>query len=153
MKREKSENNFCSGNSVPRNSRKVFGSEKPLVKLRLAYSVKLVFSYVVKGIIIEITATFRASKCLCFEDIKRISPPEMRPKSFGTFEKRAPGVGLRSTDSLRAGSQSLTKLDSSNFVSSFFCGFSQGNKERGVGCTNPVFFLCAPLLFKFLRRL
>ena len=34
---------------VSRNSRKVFGSEKPLVKLRPACLVKLVFSYVVEG--------------------------------------------------------------------------------------------------------
>ena len=46
-------------------------SEKPSVKLRLAYSVKLVFSYVVKGIKILITANFCASRRLCFEDTKR----------------------------------------------------------------------------------
>ena len=33
-----------------RKSRRCFGPEKPFVKLRLAYSVKLVFSYVVRGI-------------------------------------------------------------------------------------------------------
>ena len=59
--------------------------EKPLVKLRPAYSVKLVFSYVVKGIKIVITAKFRASKRLRFKDTTRISRPEMRPKSFGTI--------------------------------------------------------------------
>ena len=64
--------------------------EKPFVKLRPAYSVKLVFSYVVKGIKIKITAKFRASRRLRFEDTKRIMSPEMRPKSFGTFEKQAP---------------------------------------------------------------
>ena len=76
---------------VSRKSRKLFGPEKPFVKLRPAYSVKLVFSYVVKGIIIKITAKFRASRHLRSEDTKRIMSPEMRPKSFGTFEKRAPG--------------------------------------------------------------
>ena len=65
--------------------------EKPLVKLRFAYSVKLVFSYVVKQIKIKITSRFRSSRGLCFEDTKIIMSPEMRPKSFGTFEKRAPG--------------------------------------------------------------
>ena len=35
---------------VSRKSRRLFGPVKPLIKLRLAYSVKLVFSYVVKGI-------------------------------------------------------------------------------------------------------
>ena len=75
----------------PRKSRKLLGPDKPFLKLRFAYSVKPVFSYVVKGIKIETTAKFRASRCLCFEDTKRIMSLEMRPKSFGAFEKRAPG--------------------------------------------------------------
>ena len=70
---------------------KRFVPEKPVVKLRPAYSVKLVFSYVVKGIKIKITAKFRASRRLRFEDTKRIVSPEIRPKSFRTFEKQAPG--------------------------------------------------------------
>ena len=70
-------------------SRELFGPEKPFIKLRPAYSVKLVFSYVVKGIKIKITAKFRASRRLRFEDRKRIMSPEIRPKSFGTFEKQA----------------------------------------------------------------
>ena len=77
--------------AVSRKSRKLFGPEKPFVKLRPAYSVKLVFSYVVKGIKIIITAKFCASGRHRFEDTKRIMSPEMRPKSLGTFEKRAPG--------------------------------------------------------------
>ena len=75
---------------VSRKSRELFGPEKPFVKLRPAYSVKLVFSYVVKGIIIKINAKFRASRGLRFEDTKRIISPEMCPKRFGTFGKRAP---------------------------------------------------------------
>ena len=39
---------------------------------------------------IKITAKFRAPRHLRFEDTKRIMSPEMGPKSFGTFEKRAP---------------------------------------------------------------
>jgi len=35
---------------------------------------------------------FRASRRLRFEDTKRIMSPEMGPKSFGTFEKQAPGL-------------------------------------------------------------
>ena len=77
---------------VSRRSRELFGPEKPFVKLRPAYSVKLVFSYVVKGMKIKITAKFRASRRLRFEDTKRIMSPEIRPKSFGTFKKRAPDV-------------------------------------------------------------
>ena len=80
-----------SQGTVSRKSRKRFGSDKPLVKLRPADSVKLVFSYVVKGMEIEITAKFGASRPLRFEDTKRIMSPEMCPKRFGTFEKRAPG--------------------------------------------------------------
>ena len=80
--------------AVSRKSRKLFGPEKPFVKLRPAYSVKPVFSYVVKGIKIKITAKFRASRRLSFEDTKRIMSPEMRPKSLGTFEKQAPVDGF-----------------------------------------------------------
>ena len=79
---------------VSRKSRELFGPEKPFVKLRPAYSVKLVVSYVVKGIKAKITAKFRASRRLRFEDTKRIMSPEIRPKTFGTFEKPAPGMKL-----------------------------------------------------------
>ena len=79
---------------VSRKSRRLFGPEKPFILRPIlwtpTYSVKLVFSYVVKGIKIKITAKFRASRCLCFEDTKRIMSLEMRPKSFGAFQKRAP---------------------------------------------------------------
>ena len=92
---------------VSRKSRRLFGPEKPFVKtatrpedfsdpkshslrLRHARSVKLVFSYVVKAITIKIGAKFRASRRLDFEDTKRTISPEMRPKSLGTFEQRAP---------------------------------------------------------------
>ena len=96
---------------VSRKSRELFGPEKPFVKLRPAYSVKLVFLYVVKGIKIKITAKFRASRRLRLEDTKKIMSPEIRPKSLGTFEKRAPGLraggplagrGLRATGLLFA---------------------------------------------------
>ena len=70
------------------------GPKKPVVKLRPAYSVKLVFSYVVKGIEVKITVKFRTSRHLRFEDTKRIMSPEIRPKSFGTFEKQAPDQAL-----------------------------------------------------------
>ena len=80
---------------VSRKSRKLFRLEKPFVKLQPAYSVKLAFLYVVKGIKIKITGKFRGSTRLRFEDTKRIMSPEMCPKSFGTFEKRAPGAEFR----------------------------------------------------------
>ena len=77
---------------VSRKSRELFGPEKPILKLRPAYSVKLVFWNVVKGIKVKITAKYRASRRLRFEDTKKIMSPEIRPKSFGTFEKQAPGA-------------------------------------------------------------
>ena len=66
--------------------------EKEFVKLRPANSVKLVFSYVVKRIKIKVSAKFSASRCFLFEHTKTIMSPEMRQKSFGTFEKRAQGT-------------------------------------------------------------
>ena len=60
---------------VSRKSRERFG---PFVKVRPAYSVKLVFSYVVMGIKIKIIAESRASRSLRFEDIKIIMSSEMR---------------------------------------------------------------------------
>jgi len=39
----------------------------------------------------KITAKFRASRRLRYEDTKRNMSPEMSPKSFGTFEKQGPG--------------------------------------------------------------
>ena len=76
---------------VSRKSRELFGPEKLFVKVRPAYSVKLVFSHVVKGIKIKIIAKFRASRRLRFEDTKRIMSPKIHPKSFGIFEKQALG--------------------------------------------------------------
>ena len=40
---------------------------------------------------IKITAKCRASRCLRFERLG-IMPPEMRPESFGSFEKQAPDL-------------------------------------------------------------
>ena len=70
--------------SVSRKSRELFGPEKPFEKLRPAYSVMLVLSYVVKEIKIKITGKFRASTRLRFEDTKRIMSPENGPKA--TFD-------------------------------------------------------------------
>ena len=74
---------------VSRKSRKLLGPEKPFVKLQPPYSVKLVFSYVAKGIQIKIIAKFGASRRFPFEDTKRIMSPELDPKSLVTFVKRA----------------------------------------------------------------
>ena len=58
--------------SVSQKTRKLYGPEKPFVKLQPAYSVKLVFSYVVKGVKVKITAKFRDTGLFRFEDTKRI---------------------------------------------------------------------------------
>ena len=65
--------------------------EKAFLKLGLAHSVKLVFSYDVWGMKIK-TAKFRALRNLYFEDTKRGMSRELRPNSFGTCEKRAPSL-------------------------------------------------------------
>ena len=62
---------------------KFSGLKKPLVKLRPAYSVKLVFSRVVNGWKMKRNVKFRASGRLRVEDTKRIMLPEMRPKASG----------------------------------------------------------------------
>ena len=56
---------------VSQKTRKLYGPEKPFEKLRPAYSVKLVFLYVVKVIKVKITAKFRDTEHLRFEDTKR----------------------------------------------------------------------------------
>ena len=86
---------------VSQKSRKRFGPGKSIIKLRPACSVKLVFSYVVKLIQFKINAKSRASRCLCFEDTKRITSLEIRPKSLGTFEKRAQSLILIKRANLR----------------------------------------------------
>ena len=55
---------------VSRKSRKLYGPEKPSVKLRPADSVRLVFSYVVKGIKVKITSKSRALRSLRFEEYR-----------------------------------------------------------------------------------
>ena len=71
---------------VSQKTRKLYGPEKPFVKLRPAYFVRLVFSYVVKGIKIKITAKFCDTEHLRFEDTKRI----MSPENFRDFRETGP---------------------------------------------------------------
>ena len=71
---------------VSQKTRKLYGPDKPFLKLRPAYFVKLIFSYVVKGIKIKITAKFRHTEHLRFEDTKRI----MSPEKFRDFRETGP---------------------------------------------------------------
>ena len=158
---------------VSRKSRELFGPEKSFVKLRPAYSVKLVFLYVVKGIKIKITAKFRASRRLSFEDTKRIISPEIRPKSFGTFEKQATGhmsertllaVAVVEALSTRRGSQ--TELTIGRSIHDGF-GYKRvtfrfqdrrdhdtGNLGKQMYSTNHIFIpvLCTTLVKEILNK-
>ena len=67
---------FANKGHVPRKSREVFGAEKPFVKLGPLNCLKLVFSYVVKGIKIKITAEFRASRSLRLKIQRESSHPK-----------------------------------------------------------------------------
>ena len=71
--------------SISRKSRKLFGPEKPFLKLRSVYSKRLIFYYDFQIPKDKFVAKCHAWKRLRFT--KEIMSPEMRPKSF---EKRAP---------------------------------------------------------------
>ena len=71
---------------VSRNSRELFGPEKPFVKLQPAYSVKLIFSHVVKGIKIKMMAKFRAS----FWRYKENYVTRNTPENFQDFQETGP---------------------------------------------------------------
>ena len=73
---------------VSQKTRKFNGPEKAFVKLRLAYSVKLVFLYVVKGIKVKIAAKFHVTEHFRFEDRKRI----MSSGKFRVFRETGPWV-------------------------------------------------------------
>ena len=74
-------------------TRKLYEPEKPFIKLRPAYSVELVLSYVVKAIEIKITAKFRDTEHLRFEDTKRIMSPVK--VSGSDFRETGPRGGSR----------------------------------------------------------
>ena len=63
-----------------------YGPEKSFVKLRPAYSVKLVFLFVVKGIKIKINAKFCDTEHFRSEDTKKI----MSPEKFRVFRETGP---------------------------------------------------------------
>ena len=79
---------------VSRKSRKLFGPEKPFLS---SYSVKLIFSYLVKGKKIKITAKFRAIKLRNSVDGFSYNKNMLKDQLFktsrkvlGTFEKQVP---------------------------------------------------------------
>ena len=78
---------------VSRKSRKRFGSEKPLVKLRTAYSVKLVFSYVIKGTQIKVSCRETSS----FWRYKENYVTPNAPEHFRGFRETGPRCGSYGT--------------------------------------------------------
>ena len=76
---------------VSRRSWELFGPEKPVVKLQSTCFEKMIFSHVFNVRKTKKIAKFDGLEPGRCEDIKGIVAPEMGPKSFGTFEKQAPG--------------------------------------------------------------
>ena len=75
---------------VSQKSRELFGPEKLVVKLQSACFEKLIFLHVFNIRKTKRIAKFDGLEPRRCEDIKGIVAPEIDPKSFGTFEKRAP---------------------------------------------------------------
>ena len=86
---------FSLGNDiqgpVSRKSRELFGPEKLVVKLQSARFEKLIFLHALNIRKIKRIAKFEGLELRRCEDIKGIVVPNIGPKSFGTFEKQAPG--------------------------------------------------------------
>ena len=77
---------------VSRKSRELFRPEKLVVKLQSACFEKMIFLHVFNIRQIKRIAKFEGLEPRRCEDIKGIVAPERDPKSFGTFEKQAPGA-------------------------------------------------------------
>ena len=77
---------------VSRKSRELFGPEKSVVKLQSTCFEKLIFLHVF-NIRTKRTVKFEGLESRRCEDKKATVAPVIGPKSFGTFEKQAPGVG------------------------------------------------------------
>ena len=77
---------------VSRKSRELFGPEKLVIKLQSARFEKLIRLHVFNIRKTKWIAKFEGLEPWRCEDIKGIVAPEIGPKSFGTFEKQAPGL-------------------------------------------------------------
>ena len=88
---------MVSARTIPRETRasgpfrNLIGHEKPFVKLRPAYSVKLVFSYVINGIKIKISAKFRCIEAPLLWRYKENYVTRNRPEKFRDFRETGPG--------------------------------------------------------------
>ena len=90
--RENKITSFTIQGPVSRKSRELFGPEKLVAKLQSACFEKLIFSHVFNIRKTKRIAKFEGLEARRCEDIKAIVAPEIGPKSFGTFEKQAPGA-------------------------------------------------------------
>ena len=77
---------------VSRKSRELFGPEKLVIKLQSARFEKLIRLHVFNIRKTKWIAKFEGLEPWRCEDIKGVVAPEIGPKSFGTFEKQAPGI-------------------------------------------------------------
>ena len=82
---------FVGLGSVSRKSRELFGSGKPVVKMPSACLEKLIFEHIFNVRKTKRIATVHGFDPRRCEDIKGFVASEIGPKSFGTFEKQAPG--------------------------------------------------------------
>ena len=77
---------------VSRTSGELFGPEKLVVKMQSARFEKLIFLHAFNMRKIKRIAKFEGLEPRRCEDIKGIMVPDIGPRSFGTFEKQAPGL-------------------------------------------------------------
>ena len=76
---------------VSRKTRELFGPEKLVFKPETAWLEKLIFQDDFNVRKTKRIVKFGGLEPRCYEDVKEIVAPEIDPKSFGTFEKQAPG--------------------------------------------------------------
>lgn len=77
---------------VSRESRELFGHEKPVVKLKSAWFEKPIIQHDFNIRKTKRTAKFDGLEPRPYEDTKEIVAPEIHAKSFGTLKKHAPAV-------------------------------------------------------------
>ena len=75
-------------------SRELLGPEKLVIKRQSACFEKLIFLHVFNIRKTKRIAKFEGLEPRLCEDIKAVVAPEIGPKSFGTFEKHAPGLQI-----------------------------------------------------------
>ena len=96
---------------VSRTSRELFGPEKLVIKLQSARFEKLIFLHAFNMRKIKRIAKFEGLEPRRCEGIKGIVVPDIGPKSFGTFEKQAPGFSADFSAVNQSVSQSMLLND------------------------------------------